>query len=596
MYYRLVGELRYYASWRSASCSRVRLVASAIDPDGTPTGRIEDDDPNAETVRAIIADIADGAVGQSKLMLRSSLLITVPGECWVAMITPKPTDDNAEDILELLKAGGTTEQWHVISNRQISASGREIKLKLSDGSTHVFDPEVDIMFRIWDENPEDPTQATSPVWSNEISLNEIVRASATIDNANKSRLLGNGMIITPNQMSLPSGNTPKAQRPNGEEPEGALPTFIGSSTQDLQDLIFDVATTAMNDPDSLAANLPIFVGVDAERAKDFQWIRPSSDVPETALKTRVAAISRLAVGLDVQPDRLLGTMGEANHWTRWLMADDDVRTHIVPPVELIVEAFNTNVIRPALVEAGIDPSKYLMWYDTTALTQDPDKSDEALDAHDRGAITSKALTARLGLDASEGYDLTTKEGWLELASDKIAADGANVAYYLPIVLNLLPGASAYLPEVPAVDPAPTAAPETINATPVESEPETEPADDNDPDPALNAAAYAVTRICVGRAMELAGKRRRTRQNTASYAGISVADSHIRLGPVAPAEVAELIAGWDVGVESSDLASIGFRSDRFRAMVHETAAYALVNACSWQFRDTDMRAALMNGAR
>ena len=33
-----VGELRYYVAWRANSCSRVRLVASELDPDtGLPT-------------------------------------------------------------------------------------------------------------------------------------------------------------------------------------------------------------------------------------------------------------------------------------------------------------------------------------------------------------------------------------------------------------------------------------------------------------------------------------------------------------------------------------------------------------------------------
>ncbi len=594
LYFRLVSELRYYAEWRAASMSRVRLVASELDSEGKPTGSIADDNPDAEKVRKIVADIAGGAVGQSKMLLRGGLLVSVPGECWVAMIVRAPVDKDAEDILATLGELANYEEWHVLARSQISSTGRDVKLKLRDGSTHVFNPDTDIMFRVWDENPEDPTQATSPVFSNMVSLNEIVRASATIDNAGKSRLIGNGMIFMPKQASLPGHTTPKA-KPLGAATDGPEPPpqwVGGQTTQDLQDLLFDVATTAIGDPDSLAALLPILVGIDGDQVKNVQWLRPSSEVPETALKTREAAMRRLAIGLFITPERLLGQMGEANHWVSWSMGDDDVRTHITPPVDLFADALTTNVFKPKLVADGIDPSKYVIWHDVSALTQDPDKSDEALDAHDRGAIGSQALREHLGLDGTDGYDLTEKDEWLRLAFDKITVDpSVNLPVFLPLLKELLGAQGEFLPDAvapPAIESG-TPPDEPDNATTPESEPDTEgePADENDPEASLNAAAYTVTRMCVTRALELANKRQRTRQNVAAFAGIPLIDAHIRLGAVLREDVDRLIDGWDLGVEPYDLAALGFNPDRFRRMIVDTAAYALTNGCTWQFLDARM---------
>lgn len=581
-YLECVGEYQYFVSWRAWSASRCRLVASAMDEQGEPTGSIPDDDPLATEIRKIVNDIASGITGQSKMVRRTAYLLSVVGECWVGMLVRDPAREEVPNgtplPIDLTRPGFQREQWFVFGKDQIAASSQEIQLKLPDGSKHTFDPNIDILFRVWDEHPRDPAQPISPAWSNRDALHEIAQATATIDQANNSRLIGNGLLFVPQEMSLPNPQAPTAYPVGGTPPTAPPPAFIPNSSQQLQDMLFDVASTAKKDQNSMAAMLPIVAGVPGDLIKSVQWLRPSTEVPETALKTRNDAIKRLAMGLDVAPERLLG-VSEGNHWSAWAIDEQDIKIHVAPVVELICNALTQEVLRQKLAEMGVDPDAYLVWYDTTALTQDPDKTDEAKDGFDRGAVNSRALREHLGFDDADGYDLETREGWLQLAMDKIAADpAANAPVFGPILEKLLdsfqfelgtPAPAAIAPEADADEDAPA-----------DSEPE-EPADDPadaDPPEVTAAAGVTMARWCVNRALELANKRRRTRTNAPMFRDVAIERAHTVLEPVEFNAVSELIKGWDTGIEDGDLRQLGLDAFSFRAAVHGIAAVSLVT-CS-----------------
>jgi hypothetical protein len=580
-YLQAVGEFQYFVSWRSWSASRCRLVASAMDEQGEPTGGIPDDDPLAAEIRKIVNDIASGITGQAKLVRRTAYLLSVVGECWIGMVVRDPSREEVPGgqplPTDLNRPGFQREQWYVFGKDQIAASSQEIQLKLPDGTKHTFDPNIDILFRVWDEHPKDPSLPISPAWSTLDALNEIVQATATIDQANNSRLIGNGLLFVPQEMSLPNPQAPVARPVGSPDINVPVPTFLPNSSQQLQDMLYDVASTAKKDQNSMAAMLPIVAGVPGELIKSVQWLRPSTEVPETAIKTRNDAIRRLAMGLDVAPERLLG-VSEGNHWSAWAIDEQDIKIHVAPVVELICNAITQEVLRQKLAELGIDPDAYLVWYDTTALTQDPDKTEEAKDSFDRGAINARALREHLGFDDADGYDLETREGWLQLAMDKIAADpAANAPVFGPILEKLLdsfqfelgtPAPAAIAPQADADEDAPA-----------DSEPE-EPADDPadaDPPEVTAAAGVTIARLCVNRALELANKRRRTRTNASLFRDIAIERAHTILEPVEMAAVPDLIKGWDTGVDDADLCQLGLNASAFRSAVYGVAAIALATS-------------------
>lgn len=577
-YLELVGELQYVVNWRAWSASRCRLVASALDEQGAPTGDIAEDDPNAERVREIVNAIGGGVTGQAKILQRTAYLLSVVGECWIGMVvrdasreetyagTPLPVD--------LERPGFQLEQWYVFGKEQISASSSTLVLRLPDGSKHEFNQEVDLLFRVWAEHPMDPSKPISPIWSNRRVLNGIVKADAAIEAANNSRLVGNGLLFVPQEMSLPQQQTPVAVPVGATDLNAPVPFFEPNSAQALQDLLFDVATTATRDPQSQAAMLPIIAAVPGEQIKNVSWIRPGSDIPETTLKIQEADIRRLAMGLDVAPERLFG-MSEGNHWSAWAIDENDIKVHVAPLVQIITSALTQEILREKLAEEGLDPDAYIVWYDTTALSQDPDKTDEAQAAFDRGAITAAALREHLGFDDEDGYDLTNADGLIQLALDKLAADPANASIFIPILQMAVDKLSMDVELAP--QPALPAAPEEDEEPAADSEPP-EPSGAPTPEPApVQAAGMTVARLCVTRALELANKRRRTRADATLYREIPIELAHTVLPPVRNGEAADLIKGWDVGLLDEDLTHLGLCPESFRSMVEGVAMLAQVTA-------------------
>lgn len=543
-----VGELAYYVQWRSASASRVRLVASDLDEEtGLPTGGTEN-----KRVQEIVRAIARGPLGQAQLIKRAVECLTVPGETWIVM---------------LVRPEG--EVWLALTREEIKVKNRTTEIELPTGDKHVFKKGTDIMFRVWNPDPKRAKLAISPVKGALTPLREIVRTTKTIDNASKSRLIGNGVVFVPQEMSLPS--------PDAPTPAGALPVApANAQVQQLQDMIADIAQTAYTDEDSLAALVPIIAGVPGDRIKDVKHLRFDNTVTEVALKTRIDAIKRLALSLDVNPERLLG-LSEGNHWSAWMIGDDDVRLHIVPPVETICQALTEHVLRYMLEAEGIDPDQYVVWHDPSALTTDPDQSDEGTAAFDRGVITAEAYRGYLGLGEDAAYDLTTKDGVARWAFDRISAKPELITTYAPLLAGLgVLDVEQLVPATPAIEPPQQPVDTTEPAVPAGggSEPDTE--GDAQQKAALTPTEFAVARVMVNRALELAGKRARTRADHDRLRDVPMHETYKYMAPVNSADVMQLTRGWDDSLDNATLEAMEIRPAEVRRFVNRTVRETMVN--------------------
>jgi hypothetical protein len=549
----LVGELAYWLGWRANSCSRVRLVASEIDPEsGLPTGGIsEEAGREGERVMEIVKAIAGGPLGQAELIKRAAELLSAPGEMWLAILM---RDDG--------------EHWFAVSREEWKAkSTNEMEIELPDGEKHTYVPGTDRFIRIWNPRARRAKEATSPVRGALDPLREIVRTTKKIKVADKSRLIGNGVVFLPAEMSLPA-----AQQPIPEDQPGApMPVVQGVPAADqLANLIYQQAVAAIEDDDSQSAVVPLLATVPGEHLGKIFHLKISDDVTEVELKKRNDAIARLAMALDVSPERLLGVGSTTNHWSAWQVGDEDVQLHIKPVMQTICQAINDKVLKKVFEAEGIDTTKYMLWFDASQLTADPDLTDEAVEAHDRGAITSAQLRRLLNVGEDAGYDLTTFEGCQEFAVDVVTKNPELIATYAPLLS----------PDIAELDfPQPVAigdgkAQPGQDADEVDQEePDTEDdQDDNTASARVMASAAEMIlaeRLLVTRALDLAGKRRvkvNDRVLKARLVGVPAHEYHRRMPPVNEAEIPRLIAGWDNGLEDEVIARLGVDTEALRESV------------------------------
>lgn len=549
----MVGELRYYVGWRSNSCSRVRLVASELDEVGLPTGKT--DNPR---VNEIVKAIGGGTqLGAGQLIKRAVECLTIPGETWIAILAP---DDDVE-------------QWLAFSRDEIKRKGETVTVELPTGEDYELRKGRDVIFRVWNSHPRYAKDADSPVRSCLAALSEIVRTTKTIANASKSRLIGNGIVFVPQEMSLPMASSPySANKPDGSMSPPPMGVTGLPAVQELQDLLFNVAKVAYEDDESFAAMIPIFASVPGEMIGKVNHLKFDNEITDTNIKLRNDAIARLAMGLDVNPERLLGLGSSTNHWSAWQIGDTDVQLHIAPVMETVCQAITDQVFRKVLISEGIDPSGYVVWYDTSQLTADPDKTSVATDAFDRGAINAAAYRQFLNLGDDAGYDLSNLEGWRVWAQDQVSKDPTLFGQLLPLLDDKVQSA------VPVIEPAPDSG---QNRLPPADPGQNKKADDTnngkspktaDNKPGENqgkrgrkqdVASRAIVEVMVSRALELAGKRRRNRSNVDRLRGLKPQHFHRVMEPVSDADVDELIKGWDDALESDTLALLSMDIDDVR---------------------------------
>src|SRR5690349_3233062 len=551
-----VGELRYYVSWRAGSCSRVRLIASEIDEvTGLPTGGLTEDadgkvSGEAARVAEICKQVAGGPLGQSQLIKRVAECLTVPGELWIGILV---RDDG--------------EHWLALTRDEIRAkAGGGAEIEMPTGEKHDYVPGVDRLFRVWNPRPRRAKEPDSPVRACLDSLREIVRTTKKIKNADKSRLIGNGIIFLPQELSLPAAQAPIA----ANQPGAALPAVSGVPAADqLSNLLYNVAKVAVEDEDSQAAFIPVMATVPGEHLQKVTHLKFGNEVTEVEIKKRNDAIARLAMGLDVSPERLLGLGTNSNHWSAWQIGDEDVQLHISPVMEALCQAIYEQEIKAVLQREGIKTEKYVLWYDPSALTVDPDKSDEASEAHDRGAITSEALRKYYGLADDAGYDFQTLEGWQVWAQDAVAKNPELITTLLPLLDKNVQGL-----DFPAPQPAlPPGQDQGTGEEPADEstgqEPDTESEAESEAGARVIEPAEMILaeRVLVTRALELAGKRRaRTNELKSRLSGLAAHDYHRVLGPVAETEIPRLINGWDTALEDHAIRLLGVDTDAMRARV------------------------------
>lgn len=545
----LVGELRFYVGWKAGSCSRCRLVASAVDEEtGLPTGGIEEDDAEGQRVAEYVRAIADGPLGQADLIKRFAECYAVVGEVWIVVVKRGKT----------YRDGSPRMEWFALSNEEMrKKSGNQWEFLLPDGSNHVFNPSVDSMLRVWKPRARKAREADSAVRAVLDPLREIVRTSKKIKNAAKSRLSNNGVVFLPEEMSLPSMAAAPIPEGMAEIPNAPVPVINGvSAAEQLAQQLMQAGMATAEDDDAAAGVIPLFATVPSAVLDKVNHLKFGNDITDVEIKTRTDAITRLALGLDVSPERLLG-FGNSNHWSMWGVVDSDVQLHIAPDMAVLCQAIYNDILRALLDAEGIDSDRYTLWFDASQLTVDPDLTDEATQAKDRGALRNDVYLQKMGLPEDGGYDLTTLEGAQLWAREAIVADPTLITTLAPLLSN----------ELAEIDfPTPQTAIGDGNAQPGEGQ--DDPNSEEEPDTEDDAEQDAVTasvrstasvelilaeRLLVDRGLELANKRRVNVRDTAQKArlsGLSAHEWHRVMGPVGESDIPKLIKGWDTGLNSA----------------------------------------------
>lgn len=377
--YDIIPEFRYAVDWVGNLLSKGKLT---VLENGQPT-------TNQAALDAL-ASLFGGPDGQREMLRLFGIHFTLAGEAWL-IGEPESRD---EDRWGLYAATEIT--------RQTTRSDGTIDGVQIDGE------EVDdmaLIVRLWRPHPARVTAPNSPARACIPILEEIETLTEHVAAIAKSRLASAGILLVPQEMELPqisvtSGNP-------GEEQV----VQIASGADGLTQRLIDIASTAIRERSSAAALVPLVITAPGEFIEKIQHLTFWSGLDEHQKDLREEALTRLARGMDMPPEVLTGT-GDMNHWGAWQMDEAGVKSHTEPLIKIIVHSLTTGYLRPYLESQDVeDVQAFEFGVDTAEMRARPNRSKEALELYDRGAISAETLRRETGFTEDDVMTEQEKVMW-----------------------------------------------------------------------------------------------------------------------------------------------------------------------------------------
>jgi hypothetical protein len=352
--YDVLGELRFTANWVGQIMSRATLTCAR----GTTTLTEVKSGPARDALDAYF----DGWQGQAEMQRLSGIHLTVTGECYHVYISNQ-------------------EKWYVVAYNKARQ-----QVDLDDGEGwRVITKGSDIVIRVWNPHPMQADQADSPVRSNLSALQEIERCNLHIQATLTSRLAGAGVMFVPDEVTFP-------------KPEDADPNDTAADI--FMRVLGEAMTTPIQQPGHPAAVVPLVVMAPGEYLSSVRHLTFWSELSDSIITTRDAAIKRFALGMDVPAEVLTG-MADSNHWNAWLIDEASVKAHTEPRLAVLANAITTAYLWPAIEGEVPDPKKYGIVADTAQIRLRPNRSSEAIELFDRDELSGTALRRETGFDETD---------------------------------------------------------------------------------------------------------------------------------------------------------------------------------------------------
>jgi hypothetical protein len=552
--YDIVPEHHFLAGRIGESVAQARLYVTEVDDTGEETGEVQED-----RIRRLAAvPLGTGSQRDDNLRL-AGVDLAVGGECWIV-------GEGAARNPELAEGS-----WFVVTGAAFSKTGDEVAVRrpqVRGGSKLVLKDGVDILIRCWRPHPNDTDQADSFTRSAIVPLREIElltkREFAELD----SRLTGAGVMFLPEGVDFPREET---------DPAG-LAGFMAYLQR--------AAAASMTNQGDARSMVPIMATIPDHLLEHLDKIRPLtfwSELSAEITPMKDKAITRLASSAEI-PSEVLTGIGDANHWTAWLISDEGIRW-IRGYLGLVADALTRGFLRRALEHMGVaNPERYAFAFDTSALAAKPNRLDEALQLHDRQLISDQEVVKAGAFSVDQMPSVQDRAAQILLSLVKTQPD---------LILDPAVQAALGLPAVQSVGLPPTAAQRTDGDL---DDDESEGAPNGGEAPELPAAdqARAITaaldrrigeltavrvvtppspaavfnasaKLMVMRALELAGGRLTTPQERRGrWSDVPRHELHHHVGPITPERAAKVTEGaWnhvalvasDLGVDADDLGHV-----------------------------------------
>lgn len=312
-----------------------------------------------------------GKEGQTEFLRMAAIHMSVVGDGYIVGQEVEGDDD-----------------WMVAPAVRIKAGADNYRM---DG-TDLVDA---LVIRFWRPDPVDPNRSDAPTRSMLPILNQLTELTEYVSAQLDSRLSGNGILIVPQEVTFPASiDNPDASTTQ----QAGFRAFLEELNATME--------ASRQDRNSAAARTPLGMMVPAEFVDAVKHLTLWTPLDEHAKEMRDDVLRRVALGMDMPPEALLGT-GDTNHWGAWQIEDSLIKSHSEPLLDLITEAVTVGYLRVVLEAGGMDPETaqtFAVGADTSKMRLRPDRSKEAIELNDRMMLSDEATLRETGFEPADAMD------------------------------------------------------------------------------------------------------------------------------------------------------------------------------------------------
>jgi len=391
--YRDIPEVRATVDWLTNAMSRVRLYAGSIPDDGGEPQPLDVNDPDNEPLIQPVRELFGGPLHQARMLGLWYLYRLVAGQCIIAAVEPTPEERIRYAILDEWL-------WMIRDASPVSGALRnrpEITLTWETPRgriTRTFDPDKvpdDIVFYHYRyRDPRSPERVDAPMRA-ALDDAELLRNVADSLNALAMSRIGTApMIAVSSDVTIPGFGGPHA--PEGEDP--VLAGLVDTMGQRVDHRRDPISRTPMVFRTSIRSDK-------APIGNAIEVLDTSVGYDERTLDVLNWAAKRVATAFSA-PAEVANGSSDPNHWNALYEGLDGARIVIAPAAAelcLLVQQLWCEW-RMAKRKVPVDQIKRTtIWYDTSALVQDPDRSATLIELRrtDPSLVTAQEVRRAAGL-------------------------------------------------------------------------------------------------------------------------------------------------------------------------------------------------------
>lgn len=390
-----VGEYGSVKNWYAAGMSRMHLRAGRWKP-GLKEPELLDEGPAADLVNDLVTRAKGGET--QFLSLWATHLFTPGMGIFLA-----EEDSSGQRVYNVKSADVVRRSAKTVKSQ---VDGREITLydiRIAPDQWRTT-TEDSLVGRIFNPDPRFDYQATSMTKQCLTTLRELDLYNRAIVATLLSRIAFNGILLIPEEVTFPVN-----------------PQFKEAPDPFIAELLH-FAGRGIKDPGSPGAAIPFPLRVNSAFIEKFKHLILASGIDPKIIDARESAIKRLSEQLPAPPEAMSGIQ-DMNHWNAWKSSEDMVKIYFGPSMEILCGGLTEIFLHPMMkVEKVpiIDDEGYttVMWYDASDLTVQPDNSENAHQAYDKGALKRESYLDAVGFTEDDGVkvdDQTREQILLKLA-------------------------------------------------------------------------------------------------------------------------------------------------------------------------------------